>query len=158
MKLRHPVEVDHGRYRKFGKVIEYNGKKKQHCGYDYDCPFGTPVLAITDGRVIHSSMDNGGFGGYNPSRSGGVTIIQHITNDGEVISAIYGHIVTHLKVGDIVLKDQFLGTVDHYYSGREDIPHLHFCIWAKGGMPPYPWGYVYDLQHYVDPIKFIDNN
>lgn len=145
-----PVKIDKGRYRHF----KWKLANKYHNGHDFDCPEDTEVFAVTDGEVLFSFRVNG-FGSLNPSTPGGVIVIKHRDKTGKVFHALYGHVNRFVKKGDKVAAGDVIGTVAPFTNKGELLPHCHFAIWDHHSDPPYPWGYVAELEYWVDPIQFL---
>jgi murein DD-endopeptidase MepM/ murein hydrolase activator NlpD len=142
-----PVSIDHGRYRKFGFKLGNNF----HCGHDYGCPQGTIVKSIDDG-IISFVGQKSGFGGWKPSKKGGVVCIKH----GEII-AIYGHLNydKSLSTGSRIKAGTLLGEIDEYISNGESLPHLHFCIYKGHNIFSTRWGYVPNLNDWIPPLEYL---
>ena len=101
--------------------------RRPHYGVDYAAPAGTPVLAIGDGRVTHTSYDGG---------SGRMVRITH----NSVYSTAYLHLSRFGKgiaPGVSVRQGDIIGYVGS--SGLSTGPHLDFRFY-KNGSP-------------VDPLK-----
>jgi len=144
-----PVLIDRGRYRKYGKLYKRGNKKLIHCGHDYDCPYESNVFAVTFGTVIYSE--------YNKSFQGHVVMINHQNKNENGFVAIYGHLKdVDLEVGDVVQTNQIIGRINHYKVGNDDLPHLHFAIWRDNNIPNIAWGYVDNLDNYVNPIFYLE--
>jgi murein DD-endopeptidase MepM/ murein hydrolase activator NlpD len=137
---------DKGGYRKF----HYKSGEYYHIGHDYNCDIGDECKSIDDGIVIFAGLVNG-FG--SNGAKGGVVIVQY---DGYI--ALFGHVHSLVKKGQLVKKDEVICKVHEYYSGTNDWTHLHFVIRLGSGIPETKWGYVTfeDLKYYVEPIKFIE--
>ena len=102
-------------------------KRKPHLAVDFAAPFGTPVVAVADGKVVNAKWE-GGFGR--------IVRIQH---DGDYASA-YAHLqryATGIKAGARVRKGQVIGYVGN--SGLATGPHLHFAL-LRAGTPIDPLG------------------
>lgn len=103
------------------------GIYRPHLGVDYAAPAGTPVRAVSDGRITYAGWE-GGFGNY--------VKIQH---NGTFIST-YGHLqrfADGIRTGMAVRQGQLLGYVGA--TGLATGPHLDFRL-LKGGQ-------------FVDPLK-----
>ena len=89
-----------------------------HNGIDLRAAIGTPCLAIADGRVVVSKVNNGG-----PSIGLGYYII--IEHDG--FCTLYAHLDRlGLPVGRTVKAGDTIGFTGN--SGTSTAPHLHFEI------------------------------
>ena len=100
----------------------------RHYGIDIAAAEGADIRAIADGVVINSDWTiNYGF----------VVHLQHANG----ITSVYKHCSNILKQqGDIVLKNDILGTVGH--SGvMSSGPHVHLELW-KSGIPLNPEMYI----------------
>lgn len=103
------------------------GTKKMHTGIDIPAPTGTPVVAIDEGTVTFSGVQNG---------YGNVVMIKH--TDGKV--SLMAHNSANLvSVGQKVQKGQVVAKVGS--TGRSTGPHVHFEIRING-------------QH-VNPTKYL---
>lgn len=144
--MRLPVHYQKSNYRKFGYKL--NGKK--HLGYDFKTELNQSVYAIDSGVVIYS-QDVLGFGGYYPTLTkGGVILIKH-----KNYISLYGHCKSNLKEGEYINENQLIGKISSYFTEFGDVPHLHFGIFNKVEIPPYPWGYDYKTGDWVDPKEFF---
>lgn len=155
--------IDKGGYRQFRFKTEKYIKDTQsyidvyHNGRDRNCPEGTPVYAVKNGKVIFAG-DLKGFGSF--SGFGGVVMIQSDDNNHTIL---YGHLKLFVKKDDIITKGTLLGRVIKYeynvydkktkksYVVRAD--HLHWCDWIAGGIPTTKLGYVSlkELDLWADP-------
>jgi len=89
-----------------------------HRGVDILVPTGTPVAAMTEGRVRFSgTMDD--FG-----------LVVWLDHDDEVVT-VYAHL-SELRVdtGELVDKGHIIGLSGS--TGNATGPHLHFEIWRRG--------------------------
>lgn len=120
----------------FGSPTRYDGSPRRndhygrHNGMDITLPTGTPLLAIADGRVVHSGTAGMLVGNF---------VWLHYTPEATGLPvhafARYQHLdePTPLKAGDRVAQGQVVGlsgntgTVGGYY-GSEGYPHLHFNV------------------------------
>lgn len=89
-----------------------------HRGVDILVPDGTPVHAMSRGRVRYA----GAMSGY-----GKVVWLEH----GGGILTVYGHLSSiRVRAGQVVGGGDVLGLSGH--SGRASGPHLHFEVWRHG--------------------------
>jgi murein DD-endopeptidase MepM/ murein hydrolase activator NlpD len=99
-----------------------------HPGEDFACAVGTPIMAMSLGKVTFA----GPSGGYGNK-------IEITYWDGTV--SWYGHLsVIKTKVGDEVMPGDVVGLSGN--TGYSTGPHLHLEIHAKDGAPaidPLPW-------------------
>lgn len=96
-----------------------------HSGIDIAVPVGTPVRAISDGKVRIAS---GGISGY-----GNAVYINHGISNGKRIESEYGHVSKFcVKAGEMVRKGQIIaysgGAKGAPGSGVSQGPHLHLTI------------------------------
>ena len=90
------------------------GVLRPHLGTDFAAPYGTPIHAAGDGRIVFI----GTKGGY-----GRAIIINHGNN----ITTLYGHMsrfASKEKVGTRVKMGQTIGYIGS--SGLSTAPHLHY--------------------------------
>ena len=107
-----------------------DGGKRSHEGVDIFAPKGTPLLAVTDGRIA-SAQEKGRGGKQVWLRDGlfGKTIYYaHLDS----ISVSAGQ---RVRIGDTV------GFVGNTGNAKTTDPHLHFGIYkgASGPVNPYPY-------------------
>ncbi|HXF81432.1 MAG TPA: peptidoglycan DD-metalloendopeptidase family protein, partial [bacterium] len=92
--------------------------RRLHTGQDIAAPYGAPVVAAADGRVIYT----GWFGGY-----GRIVVLDH----GEGVSTLYAHLSQILaRSGQAVRKGQAIGRVGS--TGYSTGPHVHFEVRVHG--------------------------
>lgn len=117
-----------------------------HCGVDLGGPRGRPIVAVTDGVVVHIERSELGRDG----RSGRYVRIEH--DDGTLTSYMHlDSIIAGLEVGDRVDGGQQIGTLGAtaVYSAA---PHLHFSL----EIPNAPGTHGDNTNtRYVDPAPFL---
>jgi murein DD-endopeptidase MepM/ murein hydrolase activator NlpD len=103
-----------------------------HTGIDYPVPVGTPVRAVTSGKVLHVGYYTGSYSGNEfwiaPSFAGWCYVIDH----GAFIG-IYAHGQeggARVAVGEQVAEGQVIGLSGN--TGGSTGPHLHFEILLDG--------------------------
>jgi murein DD-endopeptidase MepM/ murein hydrolase activator NlpD len=91
-----------------------NGESRYHAGTDLAAPAGTPIRAVTEGRVVESGVK----GAY-----GNAVVIQ--TEDGRKM--LYAHNNRNfVQVGDWVSRGEPIAEVGS--TGRSTGPHVHFEV------------------------------
>jgi len=108
----------HFSYRRFHPILKIY---RPHLGIDYAAPYGTPVSAIGDGRVIFAGWTRNGYG-----------IAIKIKHPNGYIS-YYGHlsrIRKGIRAGRWVKKGQVIGYVGS--TGLATGPHLDFRLKKNG--------------------------
>ncbi len=116
----------------FGTRRSYNqgALSTFHTGADFGSGPGAPILAPAAGTVVMTEA--------LPIR-GNATIIDHGWG---VYSGFWHQTEIRVKVGDIVVPGQVIGTVGS--TGRSTGPHLHWELWV-GGTP-------------VDPLQWVQQS
>ena len=122
-------------YKRWHPILH---KYRPHLGIDFGAKRGTPIYAITSGKVIYA----GWMRGY-----GKVTKIDH----GAGIISLYAHQSKILvKRGQYVKAHQQIGKIGT--TGRSTGPHLHLGIY-KRGKPVNPANYINHIVKLKDGIK-----
>ena len=105
---------------------EYGLWASAHTGQDFAAPYGTPVHAIGDGKIIFAGYD----GAY-----GNKIAIQH--PDGTV--SWYAHMSAFVVRSGQVKAGEVIGRIGT--TGNTTGPHLHLEIRPNNGDPidPLPW-------------------
>lgn len=118
-----------------------------HTGIDFACEVGTPVRAVTSGRVLHEGWMPGTYADnpwwVAPAFAGICVVIDH----GSFIG-IYGHLSeTAINKGDWVSEGQVIAKSGN--TGGSTGPHLHFEV--------LPDGYNLNAAFYgrVDPTPYL---
>ncbi len=114
------LPVEQGYYSSnFGYRIDpFNGRSVFHTGVDFVAPQGTPVSAAAGGVVSAAE--------FHPEY-GQMVDIDHDNG----LTTRYAHLSKFkAKLGDVVLKGQYIGDVGA--TGRATGPHLHFEVREKG--------------------------
>lgn len=123
-KLAWPVPQHYGVVSKFGmRIHPILNRAKMHTGIDVQAPFGIPVVAAEDGRVIVAEW----YGSY-----GRTVMIEH----GDGIVTLYAH-NDYLRVskGDLVKRGEVIS--ESGSTGMSTGPHVHFEV-RKYGKPVDP--------------------
>lgn len=108
---------------------------KTHGGTDLAVDNGTPLAAVSDGQIIDSGTDSGGWGNFLVFR------------DSQGINHLYGHIQDGYKKSGSVRRGEVIARVG--MTGRTSGPHLH---WETGTV----WtGSV--LTGKFDPLKIYSS-
>ncbi len=100
------------------------GIVKNHDGIDIGGRMGDPVYAASDGVIIYSAYNTGGYGN--------MVMIDHGMNEqGIKIVTLYGHGSELVKnVGDVVTKGDVIMKVGS--TGNSTGPHVHFEVRENG--------------------------
>ena len=130
--ISHPTEVESGLAMPAqGPITSYFGYRyhpilhftRFHAGVDIGAPWGSPIVAAGDGRVVGA----GWGGGY-----GREVEIAH----GDGLVSLYGHMSQIIaQPGSFVRRGELIGYVGS--SGLSTGPHLHFEV-RQGGTPVNP--------------------
>ena len=97
-----------------------------HTGQDFAAPYGTPVRAVGDGRIIFASYE----GSY-----GNKIVVEHL--DGSV--TWYAHLSSFVRTSGIVKAGDVIGRVGS--TGNSTGDHLHLEVRPRAGapVPPLTW-------------------
>ena len=119
------------------------GGKRSHEGNDVFTARGTPVIAVTDGRI--SSTGNKGLGGKQ------VWLRDDLLGN----SLYYAHLDSiAVSSGKSVKVGDTLGFVGNTGNARTTSPHLHFGIYKgyKGAIDPLPYIKMRDIPSDGIPV------
>jgi murein DD-endopeptidase MepM/ murein hydrolase activator NlpD len=106
--------------------VQRDGGRRIHEGVDVFAPRGTPVTAVSPGRVTRVGVNN----------LGGKTV--SVSHNG--YSHYYAHLDSQLvKTGQNINLGDTLGTVGNTGNAITTAPHLHFGIYRRGAVDPYPF-------------------
>lgn len=106
--------------------VQRDGGRRIHEGVDVFAPRGTPVTAVSAGRVTRVGVNT----------LGGKTV--NVSHDG--YSFYYAHLDSQLvNTGQRVKIGDTLGTVGNTGNAITTAPHLHFGIYRRGAVDPYPF-------------------
>ena len=108
----------------FGKASHL--EKANEYSWDFDVPYGTPVVSVENGKIIEVWQPNKG-GGCDPQFEGLAHNIKVEHEDGTV--AQYVHIASKLKRGDYVREGQQIAVTA--MNGHICQPQLHFGIYRS---------------------------
>ena len=105
-----------------------DGGRREHHGVDIFAPRGTPVLAATDGRVRRVR---------ETSRGGKVVWVREPVHEA---SLYYAHLDSqHVSNGQMVERGDTVGFVGNTGNARTTPPHLHFGLYRRGPVDPWPY-------------------
>lgn len=118
---------------------------RSHEGVDIFAPKGTPVVAVSDGRI--SSTGEGGLGGKQVWLMDGLFGKRVYYAHLDSISVTKGK---RVKTGDT------LGFVGNTGNAETTPPHLHFGIYRKkGAVNPFPYIKLTDIQQVKDTSQMV---
>ena len=107
---------------------ERDAGRRQHHGVDIFAPRGTPVLSASDGRVSR----------VRETPVGGKVVWVRIP--GHEASLYYAHLDSqHVSNGQLVERGDTVGFVGNTGNARTTPPHLHFGLYRRGPVDPYPF-------------------
>lgn len=118
---------------------------RSHEGVDIFAPKGTPVVAVSDGRI--SSTGEGGLGGK-----------QVWLMDGLFGKRVYYAHLDSIAVtkGKRVKTGDTIGFVGNTGNAETTPPHLHFGIYRKkGAVNPFPYIKLTDIQQVKDTSQVM---
>lgn len=108
-----------------------------HQGEDFAAPSGTPIYAVTGGKVVQAGDSGDGYGNLVRIESGNTV-------------TYYGHQSSvNVNVGDTVAAGDQIGAVGS--TGNSTGPHLHFEV-RNNGSSIEPVAYLKTLG--IDPAKY----
>jgi hypothetical protein len=114
-----------------------------HLGVDIVTSAGTPVIAISNGRVLAAGFGTG-WGNY--------VTLEHTLSDGVKIYSNYAHLsVLNVAKGDAVAKGTKIGEVGN--TGNSYGNHLHFQIDVTDQLHPY---YYVRCGTGKNPLKIVN--
>jgi murein DD-endopeptidase MepM/ murein hydrolase activator NlpD len=121
MFLRYPVKFSRissrFTYKRYHPVLKRN---KPHLGVDYVAPIGTPIKAVSHGKVI--------FAGRKGA-SGRLVVLQHKNGFLTKYAHLKG-IARKTRRGAYVKQGDTIGYLGN--TGRSTGPHLHFALYKNG--------------------------
>lgn len=112
------------------------GAGRNHMGRDIATEAGTALVAFTDGTIITTGIDNGGYGYYV------------VWKDSSGVEHLYGHMLEKpsFASGQKVSRGTILGRVGS--TGRSRGPHLHWEISPRVGEVGYK------RSNAIDPLSY----
>jgi peptidoglycan LD-endopeptidase LytH len=128
----------------WGASRSYGGKRA-HEGTDLMAPKGTPIVSVSDGRVVSKGWNE--LGGWR------LTIVD---TEHPQVSYYYAHLSRYaggIGMGDQVRKGEVIGYVGDSGYGPEGTtgkfaPHLHFGMYVRKGM-------LSPFREAVNPFAFL---
>lgn len=106
--------------------VQRDGGRRVHEGVDVFAPRGTPITSVSPGRVTRVGVNN----------LGGKTV--SVSHDG--YSFYYAHLDSQLvNPGQSVRVGDTIGTVGNTGNAITTAPHLHFGIYKRGAVDPFPF-------------------
>ena len=103
-----------------------DGGRRKHKGNDIFASRGTPLLAVTEGKITR--VQNGGLGGKTVWLRDG---------EGRPHNYYYAHLDSqYVRRGQYVERGDTIGTVGNTGNARTTPPHLHFGIYRNGAIDP----------------------
>lgn len=139
-------------------------KDKYHIGTDILGKEGDDVFAIADGKVFRiSSGEDSGWPGIKVGEDNKGVLVKHKLVDGTEFLALYGHVVTSVREGDVLTAGQPFAKIGPYDISK---PHLHFGIRPNTSVPQSHWGKmdcpktepITDTNGFENPIDWITKN
>lgn len=118
---------------------------RSHEGIDIFADRGTPVVAVSDGRI--ASTSDSGLGGKQ------VWLIDGLFGK----RVYYAHLDSiAVTAGKRVKTGDTLGFVGNTGNAKTTAPHLHFGIYRKkGAVNPYPYIKISEIQQLSDTNKVL---
>ena len=108
--------------------VPRDGGRRVHHGVDIFAPRGTPVLASAAGIIRRVRVTN---------RGGKVVWLRDPVHD---VSIYYAHLDSqNVRDGQRVERGDTVGFVGNTGNARTTPPHLHFGLYQRGPIDPYPF-------------------
>lgn len=98
---------------------------------DFDVPYGTPVVAVNDGKVIQVYEPNKG-GGCDQKFNGVAHNIK--IEDLQGLVAQYVHVQSKVRIGDLVKKGDIIAVTAN--NDFHCVPQLHFNVFKDAAHTP----------------------
>lgn len=122
-----------------------DGGNRKHEGNDIFAPKGTNLLALTDGEITR----------LTDSGLGGKTVWLYDRERG--LRYYYAHLDEQLvRRGQRVKRGEVVGTVGNTGNARTTPPHLHFGIYDRGAIDPYPFLQSADVLPPESPLPLAE--
>jgi murein DD-endopeptidase MepM/ murein hydrolase activator NlpD len=104
------------------------GKREPHHGVELSNAQGTPVLAVSDGKVVFAGDDKNVILAWVPAYYGKVIVLEHhLPGFGQAVYSLYAHLYKiEVQVGQQVAASEQIGQVGS--SGTAIGSHLHFEV------------------------------
>ncbi len=119
-----------------------DGGRREHHGVDVFAPRGTPILAVSEARVVR--VDTTPIGGR----------VIWLRDERRNASVYYAHLHRILaREGTVVMPGDTLGTVGNTGNARTTPPHLHFGLYFRGEGPLDPWDYLYQPPGELEEVE-----
>jgi murein DD-endopeptidase MepM/ murein hydrolase activator NlpD len=133
-----PGGVSSGFGMRFHPILNYS---RMHQGVDLRASYGTPIVAVSDGRVEIAGWHGGHGNTVEISHGGGV-------------ESLYGH-MSRIAVsrGATVRRGQIIGYVGS--TGLSTGPHLHFEV-HRNGVPVNPLGQTFMSRALLEGANLAD--
>ena len=135
------------------KFAERAYRSKFHTGVDFSATIGTPIFALTDGKISRVDNNDRGASRWNRYQYGRYVLMEHPNN----LSSLYAHLSrTVVKVGDIIKKGDLIG-----YSGNSGYafgPHLHLTVFWTPSIqlkPVPPAAGLVPIGVTIDPMDYL---
>lgn len=127
-----PQEANHQIAHNYRYGQTQNGHREPHHGLDFPNPFGTPVLAAAEGRVLFAGSDKRTLLSPWPAFYGNLIVLEHfLPGLDSPLYTLYGHLsAVHVQQGQMVRKGQAIGEIG--MSGVAIGSHLHFEVRLGG--------------------------
>ncbi len=116
-----PARLEESPIRDFQEITAVLGDGRNHRGYDFRAPTGTPVYSVREAKVLRTTWNFKYNGNSLELRYGDGTIARYLHLEGLDAS---------VKAGGTIKAGQQVGTSGN--TGRTNAPHLHYEIEQAG--------------------------
>jgi hypothetical protein len=127
-----------------------------HAGKDYDEVKGTEIN-FPENMTILSIKCVLGYGGMHPNKYGYVIFARN-EHPTKPMYIQFGHVLPSCLVGDFISAGIPFAKIGEFWSGHDNLPHLHLGLSHYDMRNMESWGYVSSpwlLSNFISPEKYF---